>query len=127
MVETRQCPQRSAELPEGAPEGLCPRCLLGPAFQAATDVTMDASATVDLSRKTQEPEIGSELAQTHPSLNVVRVALDPAGNSIAILAMALVLATVFVSRRVIKRLIPHATTRQDLFPASATTGTGGGQ
>src|SRR5688500_14531522 len=39
----RTCPQCASELPPDAPEGLCPRCLLGAGLDAPTEIPIEAA------------------------------------------------------------------------------------
>lgn len=47
MANDNRCPQCGCELPGGAPEGLCPRCLLRPGWAEGSEVTVDRPGSVE--------------------------------------------------------------------------------
>ncbi len=74
MAERRNCPQCGVELPVGAPQGLCPQCLMklglptdGPAIaDSPCEATADASTSTALSGSFTPPEprkLGEQFAQ----------------------------------------------------------------
>src|SRR3954465_10696376 len=67
MPENPRCPDCAAELPEGAPEGLCPRCLLRVGLQAASGPATAAY------HQGFTPPSPAELQQHFPQLEILEL------------------------------------------------------
>src|SRR4051812_34745387 len=68
MTHKPRCPACAAELPEGAPEGLCPRCLLQVGLQAASGPEPTAAYSQGFT-----PPSPAELQEHFPQLEIVEL------------------------------------------------------
>lgn len=76
MAETNNCPQCGAELPENAPRGLCPKCLIAAGFDSRDDSGIPGVSspghTTPQPRPFQPPD-AETLAPLFPQLEVIEL------------------------------------------------------
>ena len=73
MSEATRCPQCQAEIPAGAPEGLCPQCLLGAAMKPSTQNADAGTAGFSPSASKFVPPTPEALQAALPSLEVLQL------------------------------------------------------
>jgi serine/threonine protein kinase len=77
MSESNRCPECSAELPRGATEGLCPKCLMGAALGSGDDIRDDAANSPFAATTPQTggfvPPHPEEIAPHFPHLEILEL------------------------------------------------------
>ena len=71
MSETKRCPQCQAEIPVGAPEGLCPQCLLQAGLAPISGATEPKTAAYSPSKASFVPPTAAELQSAFPQLEII--------------------------------------------------------
>src|SRR5258706_11664179 len=64
------CPRCGAPLPTGAPQGLCPRCVLGVGLETQTDAG-DATGPHGTKLSKPPPPAPAEIAKLFPQLEII--------------------------------------------------------
>ncbi len=73
MSETKRCPQCQAEIPVGAPEGLCPQCLLQAGLEPKTAEAAPQTAAYSPSQSGFVPPTPAELQPAFPQLEILEL------------------------------------------------------
>jgi predicted Ser/Thr protein kinase len=73
MSETKRCPQCQAEIPAGAPEGLCPPCLLRAALDSKTADAEPKTAAYSPSGSRFVPPMPEALQAAFPQLEILEL------------------------------------------------------
>ncbi|QVL33538.1 serine/threonine protein kinase [Telmatocola sphagniphila] len=74
MSEQKICPQCGSEIPADAPNGICPKCLLGMAMQPSQTASLNATASVAASSKTTfVPPTAEELKDVIPQIEMLEL------------------------------------------------------
>jgi tRNA A-37 threonylcarbamoyl transferase component Bud32 len=71
MSEMKRCPQCQAEIPAGAPEGLCPQCLLQAGLASHADAADPKTAPYSPSAASFVPPTPAELQAAFPQLEIL--------------------------------------------------------
>jgi eukaryotic-like serine/threonine-protein kinase len=72
MSEARRCPQCGTPIPEDAPEGLCPNCVLKAGMQSGADSLAGITATAGNANASFVPPSPEELAPRFPDLEILQ-------------------------------------------------------
>ena len=73
MSETKRCPQCQAEIPAGAPEGLCPPCLLLAGLESKTAETAPKTAEYSPKGSRFVPPAPEALQSAFPQLEILEL------------------------------------------------------